>query len=839
MEPVFRKSGIDVVGEIPWGTHFCQFYQTSQDLSDILVPYFQSGLENNEFCMWVTSESLTKEKAEEELGKAAGDLAKYLKRGQIEIVDYRDWYLKDGRFDPQRVLKAWVEKQKRALRAGFEGLRLSGNTVWLERSDWRKFAEYEEEVNKYIGKYRMIALCTYSLDACLAKEVIDVVRTHEFAIIKREDGRWEALENSDRKKAREALLETRQRMDSILDSVTDGFCSFDRDWRYCYVNSSAARILNKESRELLGRVLWDVWPRASESLFGREFRRCVREKIPLKFEAFYPDPLKRWFDVRCYPSEAGMSIFFNDITEHRRTLEALRQGQEDLNRAQAVANTGSWRLDVRSNELLWSDETHRIFSIPKGTPLTYDTFLAAVYPADRSFVDSSWKAALRGKPYDIVHRIVAGNEVKWIRQRAELEFDKEGQLLGGFGTAQDITEIKQSAEKLKESEQRFKSLAENLPSILVRYDRELRIIYGNPKAEEFLTAPARDFIGKNIRELNLPEEVCGLWGEAVRKAFRSGKGDELEFEVSFLQGRKTFDLKLSPETDSRGDVKYVLGIATDVTERKKAEEVLKRDKETFERLVTERTEQLVDIQLELEKAKRLSDIGTLAATIAHELRNPLAAINMAVSNIKRKASRAPIERHLHNIEKRVTESDQIINNLLFYSRLKPPQLEYVNIGQILEECAHAVQKQDKKKINFSKSLACVRSAFIEADPFQMKEVFFNILNNAYDAAPSLKGKIELRAEQKEECLRIFLEDNGPGIREEDLTRIFDPFFTTKARGTGLGLSVCRQIVTMHGGTIRIQSSPGDGTRVEVILPKEKKRKNEEHTDYDVSIEALQ
>jgi PAS domain S-box-containing protein len=129
--------------------------------------------------------------------------------------------------------------------------------------------------------------------------------------------------------------------------------------------------------------------------------------------------------------------------------EALRQSREDLNQAQAVAQTGSWRLNVRQNELIWSDENYRIFGIPPGTPLTYETFLINVHPQDREYVDQQWTAALEGEPYDIEHRIVVGGTVKWVRELAELEFDSQGRLLGGFGTTQDITARKLAEEALK------------------------------------------------------------------------------------------------------------------------------------------------------------------------------------------------------------------------------------------------------------------------------------------------------------------------------------------------------------------------------------------------------
>ena len=141
------------------------------------------------------------------------------------------------------------------------------------------------------------------------------------------------------------------------------------------------------------------------------------------------------------------------IERHHFTL-ALRDSQTDLKRAQAVGHIGSWRLNVQDNRLDWSSENHRIFGVPEGTPLSYETFLACVHPEDRDYVDRMWQAALRGEPYDIEHRLIVDGEEKWVRERAELERDGDGRLLGGFGTTQDITDQKRAEEALREADRR-------------------------------------------------------------------------------------------------------------------------------------------------------------------------------------------------------------------------------------------------------------------------------------------------------------------------------------------------------------------------------------------------
>ena len=128
----------------------------------------------------------------------------------------------------------------------------------------------------------------------------------------------------------------------------------------------------------------------------------------------------------------------------------MLQIREDLDRAQAVGQVGSWRLDVRENVLTWSDENHHIFGLPIGTSLTYETFLSVVHPDDRAFVDAKWQAGLRGEPYDIEHRLLVEGQVKWVREKAFLEHDEAGELLGGFGITQDVTERKSAEEALRE-----------------------------------------------------------------------------------------------------------------------------------------------------------------------------------------------------------------------------------------------------------------------------------------------------------------------------------------------------------------------------------------------------
>jgi hypothetical protein len=188
-----RESGIALVGELPWGTHFCQFYKTKKDLTDTLVPFFKAGLENNEKCVLVTSDFLTEEDAKKALKKNVPGFSNYLDKGQMEIFPYTEWYLIGGNFDLQRTLNMWMEKHDRALSDGYDGLRVSGNPYWIDnKKDWDDFADYEAEINKVIGGTKLLVLCTYSLKKCGVSEILDVVKNHEFTLAMNQ-GEWQIV----------------------------------------------------------------------------------------------------------------------------------------------------------------------------------------------------------------------------------------------------------------------------------------------------------------------------------------------------------------------------------------------------------------------------------------------------------------------------------------------------------------------------------------------------------------------------------------------------------------------------------------------------------------------
>ena len=169
---------------LPWGTHACQFYRSPADLVEMLVPYFAAGLRANEACLWITSGALGAREAKELMREAVPGFDASLAKGQIEIRDVKDWYTAGSRFDGADVLEAWLEQEQRALKRGYAGLRLTGDTSWVERAAWNDFMAYERKVNEVFPRHRLIGLCTYCLDLCSAEDVMEIARRHEFALVR-------------------------------------------------------------------------------------------------------------------------------------------------------------------------------------------------------------------------------------------------------------------------------------------------------------------------------------------------------------------------------------------------------------------------------------------------------------------------------------------------------------------------------------------------------------------------------------------------------------------------------------------------------------------------------
>jgi DNA-binding CsgD family transcriptional regulator len=193
MDVPLRRTGVNILGEIPWGSHLCMFYGSPSDLFDAVIPYLHAGLESNELCRWVLPPDVTQEEASAALNLRIPDFDCYLAAGKIELALAHDWYLDDGHFNVERITAAWNEKLRAALAKGYDGVRSSGTAFWLHAQHWKDFCDYEHLLNKMFEGKRITALCTFPIAASRAADILEVARAHQFAVIRR-SGNWEFIE---------------------------------------------------------------------------------------------------------------------------------------------------------------------------------------------------------------------------------------------------------------------------------------------------------------------------------------------------------------------------------------------------------------------------------------------------------------------------------------------------------------------------------------------------------------------------------------------------------------------------------------------------------------------
>jgi PAS domain S-box-containing protein len=359
------------------------------------------------------------------------------------------------------------------------------------------------------------------------------------------------IDITERKKTEEVLRE----QNYAIESAPDAIFSTDNSLRIKSWNRAAEKMFCWKTQEVLGKATNEIFKPVSSTLNRTTHEEAMEQLMKSnswKGELIYHKksgtPISVAVSASLVKDEkgevAGTVAVVHDVTKRIRRVKALREAQRDLKRAQAVARTGSWRMDVQRNVLLWSDENHRIFGVPRGTPMTYETFLEKVHPDDKKHVDERWKAALRGEPYDIEHRIIVDGEVKWVRERAELEFDSDGTLRGGFGTTQEITDLIEMRKKLEDAIVKVEVFADQMEDL----------------AEE------RAMKLKDAERLAAIGATAGMVGHDIRNPLQAIVGDLylLECDLASLpEGREKEGMK-ETIAEIRRSVDYINKIVQDL-----------------------------------------------------------------------------------------------------------------------------------------------------------------------------------------------------------------------------------------------------------------------------------
>jgi len=395
---------------------------------------------------------------------------------------------------------------------------------------------------------------------------------------------------------------------------------------------------------------------------------------------------------------------------------------------------------------------------------------------------------------------------------------EDGRVRGAMAVAVDITRQKVAQDALADSERRFRSAFEDAAIGMALTGADGSFLEVNESLCRMLGYAKDELKGKNFRNITHPDDLQASL-DVLRK-INEGAIASFHMEKRYVhRDGHTVWVALSGSVvkDPEGRPLYTVAQMQDITERKKAEEELRRYSTDLEAMVKERTEDLERVHALLLEAGRLAAVGSVAAQVAHDLRNPLTAINtnlFYLSEAFRDKVDEKVKESIKTMQAAVSHANKIVEDLLEYSRPTELKVKGLPLRPIVNDTIGSMEIPSDVKLN----VRIPASAKVDGDASKLMRVFRNVILNAVESMPK-GGELEIASDVRGDKVVTTIRDTGEGIREADMAKLFTPFFTTKARGLGLGLSICKRLVEAHGGTIEVKSRPGQGTTVSIVLPR--------------------
>ncbi|MBC1218821.1 GAF domain-containing protein [Nostoc sp. UCD121] len=659
----------------------------------------------------------------------------------------------------------------------------------------------------------------------------------------------------------------RTRINNLLESITDGFFALDKKWRFTYINGQAERLLQKKQNELLGKNIWEVFPEIIGTTFYREYHRAILEQVSVEFEEFYP-PLNCWLQVHAYPAKDGLSIYFQDITERRRTVEALRESEERWQLALHGNNDGIWDWNLKTNEVFFSTRWKEMLGYKDHEVCNgWDEWKKLIHPDERDWVLQAFQDHFAKKTpfYVCEYRVQCQDgSYKWILDRGQALWDALGDIVRMVGSYTDITDRKRADEELKRQNLRSQLFAEI--TLKIRESLQIDEILQTTVTEvqKLLQADRvlifrleSDGSGTVVQEAVLPG-----WPVILRKNLFDSCFKE-EYIERYRQGRVSAieDIEAAHIQPCHREFLQQFAVRANLVVP-----ILVRDSiwglllahqcaapRKWNNFETELLKQLANqigialsqaqlLEKEIQQSQELvrsnAELEQFAYVASHDLQEPLRMVTSYLQLLERRYKNqldANADQFITYAVDGARRMQTLINDLLNYSRVstRGQPFKLVDCDVILQRAIANLQIAiaDNQAIITHDTLPEVM-----ADTTQLTQVFQNLIGNAIKFCQNQQPQIYIgvakpNTNSDEESLNsipladewlFWVRDNGIGLESQYAERIFIIFQRLHGRdkypGTGIGLAICKKIIERHGGRIWVESKPGQGSTFYFTIP---------------------
>lgn len=565
------------------------------------------------------------------------------------------------------------------------------------------------------------------------------------------------------------------RRSTVLERVSEGIAALDSDLRYTYVNDRAEQILDTDRKQLLGQYVWDVFPETKGTVAEEALEAAMETQEQRTFER-YNSALDQWFEVRVYPDESGLSLYFADITDRKTSEKELARTNRRLTALIENTSQAVYLKDREGRYQLVNEAAAELFGLAPEE---------VVGKRDEELFDVGSAARIRRIDEQILEdeaadshettRFIDGDEHVFLSNKYPY-YNEEGDVAGIMGIDREVTERTRRQRALERSRQRLQSLFKKLPDAVIIHDADGNVIDVNDQTIDDLGYSRTELLSMNVTDVEVgvePEELQEIWAEMDVGDRDKGQGRHRRKDGS------TFPVEVWVDKTRIGGEEQLIALSRDVTAR---------------------------IQREKELRRKNDRLDEFAGIVAHDLRNPL-----SIAQGRTTIAAAQVEGDggasddLRVAQKALGRMEDIISDTLVLARrgdaVESP--EPVPVAEIVGRCWNLVETGGA-------SLVVADKCTVEGDPDRLRHVFENLFRNAVEHGGA---GVTVRVGRADDAT-LYVEDDGPGIPPGRRENVFEPGRTSREEGTGFGLAIVERIAEAHGWEVTLTEAEGGGARFE-------------------------